>query len=155
LSAEPARIEVEVNVGEGLELPCDPESIERAVLAVLHAEAIPSAEISLTFLPDREIARLNEEYRSHDGPTDVLSFPLKLESGPPLGDVYIGLEQAQRQAAELGVPLTEELLRLAVHGTLHILGYEHPEDDERLDSPMYRRQEALLETILERIRTAG
>jgi probable rRNA maturation factor len=133
---------------EGVELPLPLEAVERAVRSVLRAEGARAAELSVTFLTDEGIARLNEEYLDHEGPTDVISFPLPDPTGRVVGDVYIGREQAARQAAELGADLREELLRLAVHGTLHVLGYEHPEGEGREESPMYRRQEELLAALL-------
>lgn len=139
---------VEVHVAEGLSLPLEPRSVEAAVLAVLQAEAPGPAEISIAFVGDTEIERLNFEYLSHQGPTDVISFPLSRPGAAVVGDVYIGAEQAGRQAEELGMPLAEELLRLAVHGTLHVLGYDHPEGADREGSEMYVRQEALLAEIL-------
>jgi probable rRNA maturation factor len=98
---------------------------------------------------DETVAGLNEEYLSHEGPTDVISFPLGDERRI-VGDVYIGLEQAARQAEEFGVSRSEEILRLTIHGMLHILGWDHPEDGSRTDSPMYRRQEELLIGFMER-----
>ena len=139
---------VDVSIGDGLDVPLTPERLEAAVRFVLRAEAAPAAELSLALLGDEEIAALNVDYLAHEGPTDVISFALQRPGDPPLGDVYVGVRQAERQAHELGVPLEEELLRLAMHGTLHVLGYEHPEGDERADSPMYRRQEALLSAFL-------
>ncbi len=65
----------------------------------------------------------------------------------------MGVDQARRQAAELGVPLDEELVRLAVHGTLHVLGHDHPEGPGREESPMFALQEALVRAI--RGKTAG
>ena len=65
-----------------------------------------------------------------------------------MGDVYLGVEQAARQAAEEGVPLAEELVRLAVHGTLHVLGHDHPEGEERLHSPMFVLQEEIVSALL-------
>ena len=103
---------------------------------------------AIAFLPDAEIARLNLEYLGHEGPTDVISFQLPDPGDRIVGDIYIGAEQAERQAAELGAGHGEELLRLAIHGTLHILGYEHPEDDGREESVMYHRQEELLAALL-------
>jgi probable rRNA maturation factor len=80
----------------------------------------------------------------------VLSFALHDEGEPPLGDVYVGVEQARRQAAEAGVAETEELVRLAVHGTLHVLGWDHPEEPEaRFRSPMWLRQEALVAEVMQ------
>lgn len=135
---------------EGLELPLELAVLERAVEWVLQSEGVEEAELSVALLSDPAIAALNEEYLAHDGPTDVLSFPLQRPGGPPLGDVYVGAEQAARQAADAGVDLREEILRLTVHGTLHVLGYEHPEGLDRDGSPMYRRQEELLSAFLAR-----
>ena len=67
----------------------------------------------------------------------------------PVGDVYLGAEQAARQAVEYGVSLAEELVRLTVHGTLHVFGYDHPDGPERVRSPMFVRQEALVRAVLE------
>ncbi|HET7322006.1 MAG TPA: rRNA maturation RNase YbeY [Longimicrobiaceae bacterium] len=142
--------EVEASVAEGLELPIAPVELEGVMRAVLEAEGVEDAELSLALLRDAEIAALNEEYLQHEGPTDVISFPLHAAGAVPLGDVYVGAEQAARQAAELGVPLREELLRLAVHGTLHVLGYDHPAGAEREECPMYARQEELLRGWLAR-----
>lgn len=139
---------VEVSVGDGLSLPLPEAAVERAVGHVLRAEGHAAAEVSVAFLSDPEITEMNREYLAHDRPTDVISFALHEPGEPPLGDVYVGLEQALRQAAELEVDPGEELLRLAVHGTLHVLGYDHPEGAERAESAMFRRQEELLREIL-------
>lgn len=148
-------IEVHAAAGDGVELPIELERTEAAVRHVLSAEGIDAAEISVAFLSDAEIATLNESYLSHEGTTDVISFALHASGERPLGDVYVGADQARRQAAELGVDAGEELLRLAVHGTLHVLGYEHPEEVGREQSQMYRRQEELLASFLARVRAAG
>jgi probable rRNA maturation factor len=135
-------------VGEGVVPSVDPQRVEAAVRHVLRAEGVDAAEISVALVGDAEIAALNEQYLSHEGPTDVISFHLHDRGEPPLGDVYVGVEQAARQAAGFAVGADEEVLRLAVHGTLHVLGYEHPEDDDRAASPMFARQEALLRAFL-------
>jgi probable rRNA maturation factor len=140
-------IEVEVSLGEGVALPLPEEAVERAVRATLRAEGHDDAELSVAFLDDAAITSLNREYLDHDRPTDVISFALHGEGEPPLGDVYVGVDQALRQAGELGVDPREELLRLAVHGTLHVLGWDHPEGEERLESDMFRRQEEILRTL--------
>jgi probable rRNA maturation factor len=118
--------------------------LRRGVMAALAAERVRDANISVTLLDDRGIAELNEQYLSHDGPTDVLSFPLYEPNEAPIGDVYIGMEQACRQAAALGVDPLEELTRLAVHGTLHVLGHEHPEGTGREKSAMWKLQERIV-----------
>ncbi len=141
--------EVEVHIGEGVSLPLETAAVERTLRLVLdREEAAPGARLSLALVGDAEIARLNQEYLGHSGPTDVISFPLHSGEQPPLGDIYVGAEQAARQAAEVGVPHAEELLRLAIHGALHVLGYDHPEGEERLQSRMYLRQEELLRDAL-------
>ena len=141
-------IDVQVSVGEGLVPAADAGRVEAAVRHVLRAEGVREAEVSVALVGDGEITALNRQWLDHDWPADVISFNLNGPGEPPLGDVYVGVEQAARQAAELGANPAEELLRLAVHGTLHVLGYEHPEGEGRSDSEMFRRQEALLREFL-------
>jgi len=107
------------------------------------------AEVELTITGDAEMERLNFDHMGERGPTDVLSFPLHEWSldgdrlshltdddgvSPPgpllLGDVVIDLDQALRQAAEGDWGVTEELVLLAIHGTLHLLGHDHADIDE-------------------------
>ncbi|MFL5382325.1 MAG: rRNA maturation RNase YbeY [Longimicrobiaceae bacterium] len=140
-------IDVEVSVGEGVEPPVDPSRVEAAVRHVLCAEGVPVAEISVALVSDAEITALNEDYLHHQGPTDVISFALHDDGQPPLGDVYVGVDQALRQAAEYGATPADEVLRLAVHGTLHVLGWDHPEGAGRTESEMFARQEELLKTL--------
>jgi probable rRNA maturation factor len=141
-------LDVEVSVGEGVAPPVDAKRIEAAVRHVLRAEGVKAAEISVALVGDDEIAALNQQYLEHEGPTDVISFHLHGDGEPPLGDVYVGVDQAARQAAGFGASVADEVLRLAVHGTLHVLGYEHPEGEDRAGSPMFLRQEALLKEFL-------
>jgi probable rRNA maturation factor len=122
--------------------------LARAVRATLHEHDVDGGELSLTLLDDAGIAGLNEQYLAHDGPTDVISFALYEEGEPVTGDVYIGFHQAERQAAAAGVDLREELVRLAVHGTLHVLGLEHPEDEVRTESDMWRAQERIVAQVM-------
>jgi probable rRNA maturation factor len=141
-------IDVEVSVGDGVTPPVQPERVEAAVRHVLAAEGVKAAEISIALVGDDEIASLNQDYLQHEGPTDVISFALHEDGDPPLGDVYVGVDQAARQAAEFGATTAEEVLRLAVHGTLHVLGWDHPVDAGRTESEMFTRQEALLRAFL-------
>jgi probable rRNA maturation factor len=141
-------LQVDVSLGEGVASPVDPARIEAAVRHVLAARGIASAEISVALLGDDEMARMNEEYLGHEGPTDAITFPLHEEGDPPLGDIYLGVDQAARQAPDFGATPAEELLRLAVHGTLHVLGFTHPEGEERTESEMYVVQERLLTEFL-------
>lgn len=121
--------------------------LRRAARAALTAHGARDAELSITVVDDAAISELNRRYLGHEGPTDVISFELGEAGGPPVGDVYIGWDQALRQAASLGVPPREELARLAIHGTLHVLGYQHPEGAGRERSEMWQRQEAILEEV--------
>jgi probable rRNA maturation factor len=125
--------------------------LQVAARAVLHREHTVEAELSITLLDDDGIAALNRQYLAHDGPTDVIAFPL-YEQGERtvVGDVYIGADQAARQAAGNAVPLAEELVRLTVHGVLHVLGHDHPAGDDRVDSEMWRLQEEIVQQVVRR-----
>jgi probable rRNA maturation factor len=109
--------------------------IRRAVGATLELEGVHDREVSVLLTDDREIRRLNRTYRGIDRPTDVLAFAFDEADGPggdggPLGDVIISVERARAQARQRGVKLESELELLAVHGTLHLLGYDHREPEE-------------------------
>ena len=121
--------------------------IERGVRATLACEGEDAAEVSVTLLDDEEIRTMNVTYLNRDRPTDVIAFSLGAR-GEVLGDVYLGFEQAARQAEELGESFETELLRLAIHGTLHVLGHDHPEGSQRLQSPMFALQERLVAEVL-------
>jgi probable rRNA maturation factor len=123
--------------------------LERAVAHVVRQADLTDGEISLTLLGDREITELNRQYLGRDRPTDVIAFSLG-GPGQLLGDVYVGYDQAVRQADEAGVTRDEELVRLAVHGTLHVLGHDHPDGPDRVTSPMFTLQESLVGEILGR-----
>ena len=123
--------------------------LERAIRRTLAEEGVAEGEVSLALLDDAAIQALNRAHLGRDAITDVLAFALHGEEEPVLGDVYVGAEQARRQASEAGVSEVEELVRLAVHGTLHVLGWNHPKDGEqRLRSPMWLRQEALVAQVM-------
>ena len=102
-----------------------------------------SGEVVLVFGGDTAIRRLNARYRGKDRPTDVLSFP-----GPGadqgLGDVIISIPAAERNARRLGRPLGAELEVLALHGFLHLLGYDHETDDGSMDRVEARLRRRLL-----------
>lgn len=124
------------------------ELLRRAADAALESAPDPvRGEISVTCLPADEIARINRAYLDRDGPTDVVAFDLGEDE--LLGDVYVCPEVAERVAREEGVELREEVVRLVVHGVLHVLGHDHPEDESRWESPMFRLQERLVARTLE------
>lgn len=117
--------------------------VERAARATAADRAIQEGELSITLLDDDGMAALNRDWLDRDGPTDVLAFALHQADDPPVGDIYLGVERALAQAAEEGEPPGRELARIAVHGTLHVLGWEHPETG-REDSEMWRHQERIV-----------
>ena len=123
------------------------DDVIRAVTAVAEVEDVKGGEISITFLDAAAIAALNETHLARQGPTDVIAFNLGAPR-TPLGDIYICPDSARESAAEYGVDLREELLRLVVHGMLHVVGYDHPEGADREESEMYSVQEELLSRIL-------
>jgi probable rRNA maturation factor len=149
-----AAVHVQLTAGPGAPGPHVPDRpalrrlLARAVRAVLRHEQVAEAEVSVTLLDDAGIAELNHRFLGHDAPTDVISFPLYESGEAPVGDVYLGWEQAERQAAEAGISTAEELVRLTVHGTLHVLGHEHPDGADRVESEMWRVQEAIVADIL-------
>ena len=103
------------------------------------------AELSITFVSAASIRALNRDYHGVDGATDVLAFPLGED--PLLGDVYISPEVARDSAREYGLDPEEEILRLVLHGVLHLLGHDHPGGEARYASPMFRLQERLLAEV--------
>ncbi len=104
-------------------------------------------ELSIVLTDDVHIQELNSEYRDKDVPTDVLSFgqiegEVFVSPVPILGDLVISLQTAQRQAEGIGHPLGAEVRILLVHGLLHLLGYDHIDDEERAE--MAAAEDALL-----------
>jgi probable rRNA maturation factor len=106
--------------------------------------------LSITFVGRAAISELNRRYLGHHGPTDVISFGLGRQGrrGPVVGDIYICAEIARSNARRQDVSSQEELLRLVVHGTLHALGYDHPEGGTRTNSAMWRKQERILARVI-------
>jgi probable rRNA maturation factor len=100
--------------------------------------------ISVTFVTDVAIARMNMEHLQHAGATDVITFELSDGSDAVVGDIYIAPGVARRNARSNGVGVREEIVRLVVHGTLHVLGHSHAEDYMRERGAMWRTQEALV-----------
>ena len=121
-----------------------------------YEEFDPQCEISLSIVNNDEIQEINKQYRNIDAPTDVLSFPLlTFEEGEQadvnendeimLGDIIISIEKAISQAEEYGHGLKRELAFLTTHSMLHLMGYDHMEDEEREE--MFAKQEAILNNL--------
>jgi rRNA maturation RNase YbeY len=123
---------------------------------ILNASGAGRSDLSILLVGDRFMRRLNRRYRRKDRTTDVLAFPTS--TGPRLtshasrltslllGDVVISLPQAERQAAQAGHSLDRELAVLVIHGTLHLLGYDH-ERSAREARRMARRESLVLRRL--------
>lgn len=115
----------------------------------LGGEGTPAgAELSISFVSAASIRALNRDYHGVDDVTDVLAFPLGED--PLLGDVYISPQVARDFAHEHALDPEEEILRLVIHGVLHLLGHDHPDGETRYASPMFRLQERLLAEVRDR-----
>jgi probable rRNA maturation factor len=127
--------------------------IFKALRTAARAENLPPADVAVTVVDNEQIHALNKEYRQVDRPTDVLSFPLwepeedwvitEEEETVPLGDIVISYPKAKEQAEEYGHSIERELGFLAVHGFLHLLGYDHETAEE--EKEMFQRQEEILQ----------
>ncbi len=116
----------------------------RWVRRVLRGERVGNAEIRVIFIDTRRCRTLNTEFLGHRYSTDVISFPL--EEGSNLeGEIYVNLDKARSQADDYGVAFTDEVVRLVVHGTLHLAGY----DDRRpaAAARMKRREDAYVRSL--------
>ena len=140
ISTEPEEFEIPA----GLE-----EDIRQAILAVGEMYDVSSAEVSLTLTDDEHIRRLNRDYRGQDRATDVLSFALNESAEPDiiggspinaLGDIVLSLPRAEEQAKEYGHSFRREVVFLIVHGMLHLLGYDHIEEKDRLEMEQEQRE---------------
>jgi probable rRNA maturation factor len=123
-----------------------PDRLADAARRVLAWEGARRARVELTVLDAAAMRRLNRRATGRRGLTDVLSFALPQPDGGLLGDVYVCPEAARHWVgnggpAKDGEAVADELVRLVVHGTLHVLGYDHPDGPGRTRSAMWRRQE--------------
>lgn len=128
--------------------------LERIIIYAAKQEQIPSeAEMSVNFVDNHEIQTLNRNYRQIDRPTDVISFALQdpvegeidiIGENLPLalGDIVISVDKVNEQAEEYGHSFERELCFLAVHGFLHLLGYDHMNEED--EKEMFQKQERIL-----------
>jgi len=131
--------------------PVNRAAVRRQVQWFLNRLEVPERTVSLLFIDDEEMSRLNSQYRGKDGPTNVLSFPLAEEISNDLptlpinelGDIVISLDTALREAVELGQSLPFRIRWLIVHGLLHLLGYDHERSDNEAII-MYEKEQELL-----------
>ena len=136
-------IHVEVNPSLQTDLAAD--ILERAALAVLEHQSA-DGDLTIVLTDDAQLHELNRDYLGVDAPTDVLSFPAS-ETDPEtarryLGDILISVPRAEEQARAAGHALEAEVQLLAIHGTLHLLGYDHAEAGEK--ARMWKAQAEIL-----------
>ena len=118
---------------EPLDEEPDEPAITQAVELVLNSLERPNSEVSVRLVSENEIAELNNTYRSKEGATNVLSFPadIKIEQVDILGDVVICTSVVANEANDFGKTYPDRFRHMLVHGVLHLLGYDHMEDQER------------------------
>lgn len=126
-------------------VPLDRLRLRRAVRTILKGASIREARISLAFVDDPTIARLNQQYLDHEGPTDVLSFVLEQGEGRIEGEVVASAETASREASRFGWTPHDELLLYVIHGTLHLVGYDDRTAGQR--SRMRAQEREVLEKV--------
>nr|WP_286166035.1 rRNA maturation RNase YbeY [Peribacillus frigoritolerans] len=131
------------------------EMVETLLQFAADAESIEQdAELSVTFVDNEKIKEINRDYRSKDQVTDVISFAMEeqgegevsivgVDMPPVLGDIIISVPRAEEQAEEYGHSFTRELGFLAVHGLLHLLGYDHMTEEE--EKKMFGKQKEILD----------
>ncbi|GAB5466469.1 MAG: hypothetical protein Kapaf2KO_19050 [Candidatus Kapaibacteriales bacterium] len=100
-------------------------------------------EVNIVYLSDSEIHKMNREYLNHDYPTDVITFTIENEGDRLEGEIYIGAETAKRQASEYNVSTTDELMRLALHGCLHLLRLDDQTKEQK--AKMTKEEDRYLE----------
>ena len=123
--------------------------LNRLAQGLLEAIGEGASELSIELIGDAKMRRLNRQFRRVDRTTDVLAFALREAEGPSsglLGDVVISIPTALRQARELAHTPDEEIVRLLIHGLLHLVGYDH-ERGERDASRMRRKEQDLWKSV--------
>ena len=130
--------------------------LRQAIKKTLEYEVFEyDTEVSLTLTDNENIRKLNLEYRNKDTHTDVLSFPIydfyseeldMIDEPVTLGDIVISVERCKEQAAEIGHTFIEEAAFLAIHSTLHLLGYDHERSEED-DEAQCRAQREIMDSL--------
>ncbi|WP_346684692.1 rRNA maturation RNase YbeY [Megamonas hypermegale] len=145
LSSMPENLEIDVQIVD---------TVRKAAYKVGELYGLDNAEVSITFTDNKHIHEINREYRKVDRPTDVISFALnegdepEIEGGAPinvLGDIIISVEKAVEQAKDYGHSVEREVAFLTVHGMLHLLGYDHMEEEDRKE--MRQEEDFVMEKL--------
>ena len=116
-----------------------PLSFLSTVVSEILKDELGREDAVLVFVKEDEISKLNEEFRKIEGPTDVLTFLYNDED--TLGEIVICPEVVRRNAGYYGVSFEEELLRVVIHGALHLCGYDHERDTTRAEEMMEKQEE--------------
>jgi probable rRNA maturation factor len=134
---------------DGARSPLSRGRVADVARATLRSERVKNALVSITFLDRHAMARLNTKHLDHAGATDVISFGFTRATpkDPVIGDVYICPDVGRENARTRRTPVREEITRLVVHGVLHVLGHDHPVDEGRERSDMWRRQERIVRRV--------
>lgn len=142
-------IAIGVNLN-GTRIPASRATVVAAARAALVSQRARNVMLSITFVSDRTMRALNERHLRRDRVTDVIAFGFRRRgpTDPIVGDVYIAPGVARASAETNGISAREEIVRLVVHGTLHVLGHDHPESDARTRSPMWRTQERIVSRLM-------
>ena len=147
LSNLPEELEVETALSE---------TVVEAINKVSQIYGLENAEVSVTLTDNPHIHEINREYRKVDRPTDVISFALNENEGEEpeiegeipvnmLGDIIISVERAKEQAQDYGHSTRREIAFLTVHGMLHLLGYDHIEEQDRIE--MRKEEDFVMEQL--------
>lgn len=136
---EPPSYSIEINNTQ-TRVPVCKMRLRQAISLVLQGEHIPAAELSVAIVDDPTIHELNRQFLQHDYPTDVITFPL--EDDPELleGEIVLSADTAEREASEQAWPVEQEIALYAIHGVLHLTGYD---DHTEPDIAMMRARETL------------
>ena len=130
----------------------DCNDIENIIIKIMGHLDCRNQEVSILLTGNKYIRHLNQEFRSIDQPTDVLSFPQNADEDPCipeeviLGDIAVSLDIAKAQAKEHGLDFKEEIILLLIHGILHLLGYDH-EISEQEEKKMRNKTRELFKLI--------
>ena len=162
----PVQVNVEIDYRLANALRSAEKVVETAVCTILNREGYAenrSAVVTVLLTSDERLRQLNRNFAGEDYVTDVLSFEAHPDddfpdsinecSGDSIGDVAISIPQTERQASEKGIPFERELAMLAIHGTLHLLGYDHASPDE--EKMMFGKTDRALAIMFKRESSSG
>jgi probable rRNA maturation factor len=135
-----------ISVANPYEYPLEFQQLKEAARTVLEGEGVRACKVTLAFVDNAHIHRLNKQFLEHDEPTDVLTFPYTDPDAKTLeGEVVIGYEVAKENATDRGHDVNLELLLYVIHGCLHLCGYE--DADKATVAEMRAKERAYLKQL--------